>query len=380
MCNYVELRHVKNEEGFISQWEETKRIMKQAIINRCRLSLLLCIICLVLAACDITISAPPGSSFSGNPLSTQTVGPGVQGVQVFVEPDAGVHVITDAIDSAQKSVWVEIYLLTNKQVISSLEEAANRGLDVRVMLEPHPYGGGSISPTETMDRLKAAGIKVQTTNPDFKLTHEKAMIIDNKTAFILTPNFTQAALGGSSSTKNREYGIIDSRSEDVQAVSAIFQADWNRTKPQINDPNLVVSPVNARGSFISLIQSAHKTLLIEAEEMQDSQVEQAIATAAQNGVDVRVILPTSDSSSSDSNSDGIATIKQGGVHVREDHKLYMHAKIIVVDGKKAFVGSENISTQSLDSNRELGILLSDQQVLQTLQQTFEQDWSASQSV
>jgi cardiolipin synthase len=43
------------------------------------------------------------------------------------------------------------------------------------------------------------------------------------------------------------------------------------------------------------------------------------------------------------------------------------------------VGSENISTQSLDANRELGIIVSDQGVLNTLQQTFQQDWGDSQA-
>jgi phosphatidylserine/phosphatidylglycerophosphate/cardiolipin synthase-like enzyme len=66
--------------------------------------------------------------------------------------------------------------------------------------------------------------------------------------------------------------------------------------------------------------------------------------------------------------------------VKEDPKLYMHAKIIVVDGKTAFVGSENISTQSLDRNRELGIIVSDAGVLNTLQSTFQKDWTVSQSV
>jgi phosphatidylserine/phosphatidylglycerophosphate/cardiolipin synthase-like enzyme len=66
--------------------------------------------------------------------------------------------------------------------------------------------------------------------------------------------------------------------------------------------------------------------------------------------------------------------------VKEDPKLYMHAKIIVVDGKTAFVGSENISTQSLDRNRELGIIVSDAGVFSTLQSTFQKDWTVSQSV
>jgi cardiolipin synthase len=129
-----------------------------------------------------------------------------------------------------------------------------------------------------------------------------------------------------------------------------------------------------------LISSAHHTLLIEAEEMNDDAIEQALVNAAQHGVRIEVILPAPQGSQSDSNSQGIGTIKQGGVQVKEDSKLYMHAKIIVVDGKTAFVGSENISTQSLDRNRELGIIVSDAGVLGTLQSTFQKDWTVSHSV
>src|SRR5437660_5643990 len=143
-------------------------------------------LCILLAGCDINISGPgigTGSSGSGC-QGNCTTGTGVQGVQVIVEPDAGEHPITDAITSAKKSVWLEIYLLTDRNVIRALEEDANRGIDVRVMLEPHPVGGGS-SPARTIDQLKAAGVKAQETSPSFSLTHEKAMIIDGNTAFIM---------------------------------------------------------------------------------------------------------------------------------------------------------------------------------------------------
>ena len=92
------------------------------------------------------------------------------------------------------------------------------------------------------------------------------------------------------------------------------------------------------------------------------------------------LLPAASSTSEDRNSQGIATIKQSGVQVREDPQLYMHAKIIVVDNKVAFVGSENISTQSLDQNRELGIIVSDPSALNTLQTTFQNDWGVSENV
>jgi cardiolipin synthase A/B len=332
------------------------------------------LLCVLLSGCAISIST---NSFGGS-TGPSSVGLGVQNVQIFVEPDAGEHSITNAIAGAKKSVWLEMYLLTDHNVIRALEEAAHRGVDVRVMLEAHPYG--SAAPTQTLDRLRAAGVQAQTTNPSFALTHEKGMLIDGSIAYIMTANFTLSALGGSSSTRNREYGIIDSNPQDVQAVSDIFNADWSRADVHLSDPNLVVSPINSRNVFTSLINTAHGTLLIEAEEMNDTNIEQALVSAAQRGVHIQVILPASSASSGDSNSQGIQTIRQGNVQVREDTHLYMHAKMIVVDGQRAFVGSENISAASLDQNRELGIIISDPNVLSTLQQTFQRDWEDSHSL
>lgn len=336
-------------------------------------------LCLLLAGCDINVNtgSSNGGSAGSSCQSNCTLGTGINGVQVFIEPNDGESVLTNAIHSAQKSVWLEVYILTDTNVIHALEDDANNGLDVRVMLEPHPAGGG-VYPTRTLDELKAAGVKTEDADPAFPLTHEKGMVIDGKTAYIMTSNLSLSALGGSSGATNREYGIIDSRPQDVQAVAAIFNADWNRTTAQFSDPNLVVSPVNARGDITALIGSAHHTLYIETEEMEDSAIESALVSAAQHGVTVEIIMPTASSLSS-SSKEGISTLTQGGVHVREDQRLYMHAKIIVVDGVKAFVGSENFSAQSLDQNRELGIIVSDSGVLSKLSSTFQSDWNDSQA-
>ena len=53
----------------------------------------------------------------------------------------------------------------------------------------------------------------------------------------------------------------------------------------------------------------------------------------------------------------------------------MHAKLILVDGARACVGSENFSPTSLDANRELGIVLADPAAIATLSAAFEHDWS-----
>jgi|GEM_PF-304372 len=357
-----------------------KRQYHPSYQHKIRYSLITMVLCILLTACTANISNNGPGSASAQCASNCTIGTGVQGVKVFVEPDTGNQLIVNTIAEAQQSVWVEMYLLTDRTIINALEAAAQRGLDVRVMLEGHPYGSsGTISPTQTLDRLRAAGVKAQVTSPDFALTHEKCMLLDGSVVYIMTANFTRSALGGTSSVTNREYGVIDTKQQDIQAVQNIFNADWSRTSAQFDDPDLVVSPINSRNDFTALINNAHNTLLIEAEEMQDSSIEQTLVNAAQRGVRVQVILPAPGNASSDSNSSGISVIKQGGVVVREDARLYMHAKIIVVDGHIAFVGSENISTASLERNRELGIIVADPTVLNTLQQTFQQDWNDSQN-
>jgi phosphatidylserine/phosphatidylglycerophosphate/cardiolipin synthase-like enzyme len=126
-------------------------------------------LCLALTGCDISISTngfPTSSPGAGGQCQANCVtGTGVNGVSVFVEPNAGESPIVNAIDGAKKSVWLEMYILSDTTVIRALEETANRGIDVRVMLEPHPYGASS--PTSTMDKLRAAGAKVEETNPAF---------------------------------------------------------------------------------------------------------------------------------------------------------------------------------------------------------------------
>src|SRR5262249_10279256 len=90
-------------------------------------------------------------------------GPGATNVQVFVEPEARQVPVVSAIKGATRSVWVEAYLLTNSDVIHSLEEEANRSVDVWVLLETQPFGGNPVSPERTLETLTAAGVHAKAT-------------------------------------------------------------------------------------------------------------------------------------------------------------------------------------------------------------------------
>ena len=317
----------------------------------------------------------PGGASAVSHRSTPCVGescalgPGVRDVRFFVEPDAGVKPVTSAIAAATHSVWVEVYLLTDGRVIAALEDARHRGVDVRVMLEQHPYGFDVVAPQRTLQTLTTAGIRAKFANSAYTYTHAKMLIVDEATLFVLTANLSQSALGGSSLGRNREFGVIDTHGEDVAEAAAIFLADWNRTQPVLHDTNMVVSPVNSRAKITALIASAQTSLLIEDEEMYDTSSEDGLIAAARRGVRVRLILP----GSTDIEAADVARLKAGGVQLVYVSAPFIHAKVIVADGRLAFVGSENFSSTSFDENREVGLLLSDTTALATITTTYERD-------
>lgn len=324
-------------------------------------------------ASNTSVTTPPPTTSAGACLVVDCA---AHSVTVFVEPDAGATPIVHAIKAATRSIWVEVYLLTDSAVIHALEDAAARGLDVRVLLETHPYGDGATSAQHMLQQLSAAHIAARATNPAFTYTHAKMLLLDSATAYILTANLSASGLGGySATTGNREYLLLDTNSDDVTDASSIFQADWNRTAPRLRIPRLVVSPVNARASLLGLIASAHTTLDLEDEEMYDRQSEDALIAAAHRGVTVRLVLPSPSSAAPPSQSDDITRLRQGGVQVRYLITPYMHAKLIVADSTLAFTGSENFSSTSLDQNREIGLMIADPHALAIFTHTYAQDWA-----
>jgi phosphatidylserine/phosphatidylglycerophosphate/cardiolipin synthase-like enzyme len=58
------------------------------------------------------------------------------------------------------------------------------------------------------------------------------------------------------------------------------------------------------------------------------------------------------------------------------NRLYIHAKVIIIDRKAAFIGSINFSKYSIDRNRELGIIVMDPEIIRRLEDVFNRDWDS----
>ena len=57
---------------------------------------------------------------------------------------------------------------------------------------------------------------------------------------------------------------------------------------------------------------------------------------------------------------------------------YNHTKIIIIDHSVMLLGSMNMSANSLDNNREYGVIIRDPGLIAQVESGFEADWKTSE--
>jgi len=291
--------------------------------------------------------------------------PAVSDLRLYVQSEDRRSGIIDAIREAKREVLIETYLISDKQVIDALEEAHRKGVAVNVIIECHPFGGGNIN-KKVIEEFKLRKINNKCASDKYSLTHEKAIVIDEEKAFVMTQNLTL-----SSFEKNREYVIEDRDKKDVDEIRKIFLSDWEEKAFVPTLTNIIESPNNARAGITSLIESAKNEIDIEMEVIEDIQIINLLKAKARN-MKINLILPTVKQIGANKNE--MEELRASGVNVRTMGEPYMHAKMILVDLSTAFIGSVNLTSASIDENRELGIILSQQDVVGGLSGTFLTDW------
>lgn len=145
--------------------------------------------------------------------------PGCNAKVSFVfSPDAQDDVIA-FINSAERSIDIEMYVFTSDDIIKALSDAEKRGVRVRVIMEPRIQDSRK---QKVFDELSALGIETRWASMEYKLTHSKFVIVDGKKALVGSINFSKSAL-----TLNREADVIV-EGEDVKEIVAVFETDWEK--------------------------------------------------------------------------------------------------------------------------------------------------------
>ena len=281
-------------------------------------------------------------------------------------------VIYSFINSATTTLDMTMYELNDTTAINDLIAREQAGVKVRVILD---QANQSTNQTAYND-LTAAGVGVVWSSTAFTYTHQKTITVNDDESLVLSGNLTSEYYATS-----RDYGVFDSDANDVAAIEAVFGDDYTHTSITPSDgDNLLWSPTTAQTQLLSVINGATKTLDVQEEEFSDTAIVNAIVADAKRGVTVRLVLENESSAYASEISEVEAA---GGkvVTYTSSTGFYIHAKAIVADyglsTAKVEVGSMNMTSNSLGSNRELGIILTDTGVENVIETTFDNDFNGT---
>ena len=296
---------------------------------------------------------------------------------LVVLPDDGIRPVLAAIAAAKKSIMVKMFLFSELRLIRALIAAHKRGVKVRVMLNPARRSGKSEN-SEARRRLKAGGIQARDTHPQFDVSHEKSMVIDEEVAFVKSHNWAPKNFGGT-----RDYAVITRDPDEVAEVIEGFEADWKREDFDPEKRRLIWCRGNGRARIAKFIDGAKKELLLQNERYQDPTIVERLVAAHARGVKVHLMSLPPHSLKEKKILEGVAGLRvmhDVGIKIHKLKGLHLHAKMLLADGKRAIVGSMNIAPGSFDSRRELAIEIEDKPLVRRLKKTFEADWKNSKPI
>jgi cardiolipin synthase len=294
---------------------------------------------------------------------------------LIVMPDDTSQPILDAIDGAKKSIRVKMFLFSDPTLLGAVMKARKRGVNVQVMLNPSRRDGESEN-KETAKKLKAAGVAVLDTNPEFDVTHEKSMVVDDEKAFVQSLNWDTKNL-----TESRDYAVVTTHGPEVDEIVRCFDADWERKPFRVTqDSFLIWCNANGRDRIAHFIDEAKHTLFVQNERYQDALIIERLVRAKERGVKVHVLAKPAHTLKEKKLVEGVGGLRimdDVGIKIHKLKHLQLHGKVLLADHSRAIVGSINLSPGSFDSRRELAIEVHAAEVVDRLTKTAHHDWEHS---
>src|SRR5688572_15078433 len=234
--------------------------------------------------------------------------------------------LLEAIRGAQKTINFAVYIWepgkASDQVIGALIERAKAGVQVRIMLDGM---GGLKAPEEDMDRLRAAGGKVETFRAArlgklsrfHKRNHRRSIVIDGNVAFTGGMAVGDKWLGNASTEEEWRDSMVMVTGPMAATVQSAFVDNWAHIAgemlvgPEFFPP---APPVPAAGEVVAMhtglasspssenhpmrlfylqtFAAARQKLFIAASYfVPDETVRKTVMKKAREGVDVRILLP-----------------------------------------------------------------------------------------
>ena len=277
-------------------------------------------------------------------------------MKLQILPDDGLAGTVAAIKQAKTSLDLTIFRFDRPEVEKALHAAVARGVKVRALVA-HTNRGGEKLLRKLEQRLLAGGVTVTRTGDELLRYHGKMLIVDNRTLHVMLFNYTAL------DARSRSFAIVARNRALVAEAVRLFEADAARQPFAPPPRQLVISPDNARTALSAFIRGARKELLIYDPKVSDASMVRALEDRVSKGVEIRILGNVG------KRGTRLQCLKLAGIR--------LHARVIVRDGRQAFLGSQSLRPPELDIRREIGLIVKNAAIVRALRAVFEKDWQGS---
>ncbi len=282
---------------------------------------------------------------------------------LLISPYGVWDTLLDQLATTKRQLLGRHYAISYDKSLQLLKTLADLWVDIQIIHEKEPYG---------QDQKAFNKLSKQLTHPWIKLTwdealqivfqHAKVRVGDDDFYVISSANMTYPSFYA-----NREYRFIGHSLEIIKSLQHLFALDsaWSRVTPSDIHPHLLFCPIDCRKKISDALATATTSVWIAAQYLEDPALIEQLALLSASGVDVRILV------SDNQRREGVEGVKQ---RMKTLPEPYLHAKELLIDHRLLLHGSMNLSTNALDNNREIGIMIDDPEVIQTFEMQFGKDW------
>ena len=306
--------------------------------------------------------------------------------------------MAEAVRRATRYVHVEFYILqtddSTDNFFRALEEAAERGVVVRVLLD-HWANRGKPFYKQTLRRLDAMGahwhlmlpvqpLRGRYQRPDLR-NHRKLLVIDGDVAYMGSQNVTDSSYN---LRKNIRRGLhwvdlmVRVEGPVVASINAVFLSDWySETDETLTDEIDLFSVSSGPGDldcqivpsgpgfdfqnnlklFLGLLFAARERIIIVSPYfVPDEALLLAITTACQRGVHVELFVSEEGDQAMVYHAQRSyyeALLRAGVVIWMYRKPFILHSKSVTIDDEVAVIGSSNMDMRSFGLNLEVSMLV-----------------------
>jgi cardiolipin synthase A/B len=280
-------------------------------------------------------------------------------VNLLVEPDDGFAPLLKQIKTARRSIDTTIFRFDMGEVQKAFEAAVARGVQVRALIA-HTNSDGEKLLRKLETELLAAGVILARSDDDLVRYHGKMLIVDREVLHLMLFNYTRLDIN-----KSRSFAVSTRNKRLVQEALKLFEADMTRQPYTPGCDDFIVSPESSRTHLAHFIRGARRQLLIYDPKVADPLMVRLLQERVKKGVDVRIL--------------GHVGKRAAGLPSEKFPGARLHARVIIRDSSRAFLGSQSLRKVELDERREVGIITQDARTVKRLRAVFEADWAETPS-